>query len=71
MSMFHPAIQTWFDSTFSAPTEVQQKAWLSIMKGKHTLLAAPTGSGKTLAAFLASIDSLLKTGLFVSNPETH
>ncbi|HIO92588.1 MAG TPA: DEAD/DEAH box helicase [Leucothrix mucor] len=60
---FHPAVQSWFNKTFDAATDVQNQAWASITKNQHTLLAAPTGSGKTLAAFLASIDSLIKHGL--------
>ena len=60
---FHPAVKTWFDTTFSAPTDVQSLAWPAIRAGSHTLLAAPTGSGKTLAAFLAAIDNLIQEGL--------
>ena len=60
---FHPAVKTWFEGTFDAPTDVQRDAWPAIAAGRHTLLAAPTGSGKTLAAFLAAIDSLVREGL--------
>ncbi len=60
---FHPALQSWFDERFGAPTAVQAEAWPAIASGRHTLLAAPTGSGKTLAAFLAAIDSLVREGL--------
>ncbi|MCA9752714.1 MAG: DEAD/DEAH box helicase, partial [Gemmatimonadetes bacterium] len=56
--MFSRATQTWFDSSFVAPTDVQRRGWHVIRGGGHALLVAPTGSGKTLAAFLAAIDSL-------------
>lgn len=59
---FHPAVQNWFNQTFSQATEVQVQSWSSIAQGQHTLLAAPTGSGKTLAAFLSAIDQLVKEG---------
>jgi|TARA_B110000467_G_C18053987_1_gene332671 ATP-dependent Lhr-like helicase len=35
----------------------------SLLKKKHTLIAAPTGSGKTLATFYAAIDDLITLGL--------
>jgi ATP-dependent Lhr-like helicase len=60
---FHPAVARWFQTTFSAPTAPQAEAWPAIRAGRHTLIAAPTGSGKTLAAFLAAIDSLVRTGV--------
>ncbi|MEE9444040.1 MAG: DEAD/DEAH box helicase [Cocleimonas sp.] len=60
---FHPAIQNWFSKTFKNATDVQEQSWDSIVKGQHTLLAAPTGSGKTLAAFLSSINKLIIEGL--------
>ena len=70
--IFHPAVQTWFQKTFSAPTPAQAEAWPAIKEGKHTLVAAPTGSGKTLAAFLSAIDDLVKEGLERGLPdETH
>ena len=52
--------QTWFRTTFGAPTHVQTEAWEQIEKGKNALVIAPTGSGKTLAAFLHSIDRLMR-----------
>ncbi|MGH6942450.1 DEAD/DEAH box helicase, partial [Hypericibacter sp.] len=61
--LFHPAVATWFDRRFGAPTAAQAEAWPAIQAGHHTLIAAPTGSGKTLAAFLAAIDSLVRQGL--------
>jgi ATP-dependent Lhr-like helicase len=60
---FHPAVQTWFDRRFGAPTPAQTRAWPAIQAGRHTLIAAPTGSGKTLAAFLAAIDLLVREGM--------
>ncbi|MFC4310093.1 DEAD/DEAH box helicase [Steroidobacter flavus] len=59
---FHPAVDAWFNSRFSAPTPAQADAWPAIQSGKHVLIAAPTGSGKTLAAFLAAIDELIREG---------
>ncbi len=61
--MFHPAVATWFDRNFPAPTAAQAEAWPAIQAGRHTLIAAPTGSGKTLAAFLAAIDGLVRQGV--------
>ncbi|HYL05207.1 MAG TPA: DEAD/DEAH box helicase, partial [Thermoanaerobaculia bacterium] len=60
---FHPAVAAWFAARFGSPTEPQERAWPSIMAGRHTLIAAPTGSGKTLAAFLAAIDQLVRSAL--------
>lgn len=57
---FHPAVRSWFEASFGAPTPCQREAWPAIRAGRHTLIAAPTGSGKTLAAFLAVIDALLR-----------
>ena len=62
LQLFHPAVSSWFEETFQAPTQCQEQAWPSIKNRKHTLIAAPTGSGKTLAAFLASIDDLIRKG---------
>ncbi|HKU78661.1 MAG TPA: DEAD/DEAH box helicase, partial [Rhodanobacteraceae bacterium] len=63
MHTFHPAVSTWFDQTFAAPTEAQREAWPAIRAGRNVLIAAPTGSGKTLAAFLAAIDELVHAGV--------
>ncbi len=60
---FHPAVWNWFTRQFAAPTEPQLRAWPSIQKRQHTLIAAPTGSGKTLAAFLSAIDDLVRQGI--------
>jgi ATP-dependent Lhr-like helicase len=60
---FHPAVRSWFERTFAAPTAAQSAAWPLIATGQHVLIAAPTGSGKTLAAFLAVIDELVRTAL--------
>jgi ATP-dependent Lhr-like helicase len=61
--LFHPAVASWFDRRFGAPTPAQAQAWPDIQAGHHSLIAAPTGSGKTLAAFLAAIDSLVRQGV--------
>jgi ATP-dependent Lhr-like helicase len=72
LDSFHPAVGTWFNRTFSAPTEPQVRAWPAIQAGRHVLVAAPTGSGKTLAAFLAAIDALVRHGLKAGlTDETH
>src|SRR5690348_14767085 len=63
MHTFHPAVFTWFEQTFAAPTEAQREAWPAIRAGRNVLIAAPTGSGKTLAAFLAAIDELVHAGV--------
>ena len=60
---FHPAVASWFEKRFGAPTEPQARAWPEIKAGRHTLIAAPTGSGKTLAAFLSAIDDLARRAL--------
>ncbi|HLF30529.1 MAG TPA: crosslink repair DNA glycosylase YcaQ family protein, partial [Xanthomonadales bacterium] len=57
--MFHPAVQSWFDSAFSAATPVQVSAWERIQGDNDVLIAAPTGSGKTFAAFLCAINQLV------------
>ncbi|MGH7269705.1 MAG: DEAD/DEAH box helicase, partial [Polyangiaceae bacterium] len=59
----HPAVASWFESAFGAPTEAQARGWPEIQAGRHTLIAAPTGSGKTLAAFLCAIDALVRQGV--------
>ena len=55
----HPAVRTWFEGAFAAPTTAQAKGWPAIASGRSTLLLAPTGSGKTLTAFLCAIDKLM------------
>jgi ATP-dependent helicase Lhr and Lhr-like helicase len=62
LDLFSAVARGWFRSTFSSPTEVQERGWARIAEGSHTLLCAPTGSGKTLAAFLWSIDRLGAAG---------
>jgi ATP-dependent helicase Lhr and Lhr-like helicase len=57
---FHPAVRTWFERKFGAPTDAQVEGWPRIRGGADVLVSAPTGSGKTMAAFLAGIDALLK-----------
>jgi len=63
LNHFHPAVASWFEQRFGAPTEPQARAWPEIKAGRHTLIAAPTGSGKTLAAFLSAIDDLVRQAL--------
>ena len=63
LTHFHPAVASWFEKRFGAPTEPQARAWPEIRAGRHTLIAAPTGSGKTLAAFLSAIDDLVRQAL--------
>ena len=60
LDSFHPAVRTWFERKFRAPTEAQALGWPEIFSGRDTLISAPTGSGKTLAAFLVSIDRLIR-----------
>ena len=60
LKSFHPAVRTWFERKFAAPTEAQARGWPEIVAGRDTLIAAPTGSGKTLAAFLVAIDRLMR-----------
>ncbi|MCA9188223.1 MAG: DEAD/DEAH box helicase, partial [Planctomycetales bacterium] len=59
LQYFQPALRTWFQEVFPAPTAAQMAAWPAIARGEHTLLLAPTGSGKTLAAFLVAIDRIM------------
>ena len=66
---FHPAVRTWFERTFEAPTEAQARGWAEIARGRDTLISAATGSGKTLAAFLASIDDLVQKAYGEGLPE--
>ena len=63
LDRFHPAVRSWFERQFEAPTEAQRRGWPAIHERSHTLIAAPTGFGKTLAAFLAAIDTLVRQGL--------
>jgi ATP-dependent helicase Lhr and Lhr-like helicase len=55
---FSPVTQAWFESTFQAPTPVQNEAWAKVAGGHNVLVVGPTGSGKTLAGFLWAIDRL-------------
>lgn len=59
LARLSPATRAWFEATFRAPTQAQQRAWPAVVRHESTLLVAPTGSGKTLAAFLCAIDRLL------------
>ena len=58
LEVFSPAVRSWFQTSFEAPTRAQRGGWNAIAAGDHTLVLAPTGSGKTLAAFLWAIDRL-------------
>ena len=58
LDLFSPLTRGWFEGSFRAPTEVQERGWESVARGRHTLMSAPTGSGKTLAAFLWCLDRL-------------
>ncbi|MCK9487123.1 MAG: DEAD/DEAH box helicase [Dehalococcoidia bacterium] len=60
LDLLHPAVRTWFERRFGAPTDAQSAGWPAIEAHRDVLLAAPTGSGKTLAAFLVGIDSLVR-----------
>ena len=59
LALFHPAVRTWFRSSFGAPTDAQVQGWAALARGESTLILAPTGSGKTLAAFLSCLNRLL------------
>ncbi|MGH7986504.1 MAG: DEAD/DEAH box helicase [Candidatus Binataceae bacterium] len=64
MDGFHPAVRTWFERRFNAPSRVQELGWPVIRASQHApghdvLLCAPTGSGKTLAAFMWAINRLV------------
>jgi ATP-dependent helicase Lhr and Lhr-like helicase len=63
LAAFHPALAAWFREELGTPTPAQERAWDSIRRRRHTLVAAPTGSGKTLAAFLAALDELVREAL--------
>ncbi|MEJ2086520.1 MAG: DEAD/DEAH box helicase, partial [Acidobacteriota bacterium] len=59
LDVFQPTVASWFRARIGEPTDVQQRAWPQIARGRHVLVTAPTGSGKTLTAFLWSINQLL------------
>ena len=61
---FHPAVRSWFERRFAAPSRAQELGWPVIGAANETpgfdvLLCAPTGSGKTLAAFMWAINGLV------------
>ncbi len=61
---FHPAVRSWFERRFTAPSRAQELGWpvigaASSSPGFDVLLCAPTGSGKTLAAFMWAINGLV------------
>ena len=59
LKAFTGPTRTWFEASFSKPTQAQSLGWPAIASGDHTLIHAPTGSGKTLAAFLWTLDRIL------------
>ena len=59
LALFHPAVRTWFTTTFHEPTRPQALGWPVIARGDSTLIVAPTGTGKTLTAFLWCIERLM------------
>jgi ATP-dependent helicase Lhr and Lhr-like helicase len=59
LAEFNPAVRSWFEAVFAAPTRPQSLGWVPISRGESTLLCAPTGSGKTLAAFLWCLNKLM------------
>src|SRR5262249_52628680 len=60
--LFHPAVQSWFESRFGEPTPPQRDGWPLIHAGENLLIAAPPGSGSAPAAFLPAIDGLVRQG---------
>src|SRR5256714_15624741 len=58
-SLFHPAVEQWFTTSFDAATRAQTLGWPAIANGDWTLIFAPTGSGKTLTAFLWALERLM------------
>ncbi len=69
LASFHPAVARWFETEIGTPSPPQRDGWPKILRGEHTLIAAPTGSGKTLAAFMCAIDALVQEGLRAELPE--
>jgi ATP-dependent Lhr-like helicase len=64
LAEFHPAVRTWFERRFDAPSRAQELGWPVIgaantAPGFDVLLCAPTGSGKTLAAFMWAVNGLV------------
>lgn len=59
LSLFHPLVRQWFTERVGAPTDIHERAWPEIARGKHVLVTVPTGSGKTLTAFLWAINGFL------------
>ncbi len=63
LSLFHERIRQWFSEKVGTPTDIQEKAWPEIARGRHVLVTAPTGCGKTLAAFLWGLNQLITGAL--------
>ena len=64
----HPALRSWFEERFTAPSEIQRKALPLTLAGQSTLILAPTGSGKTLAAFLSVLSELAREAASAALP---
>src|SRR3984893_9271301 len=58
LELFSAPAREWFSDSFATPTEVQERGWRAVARGRHTLMTAPTGSGKALAAFFWCLDRL-------------
>jgi len=69
LTSFHPAVRTYFEARFGAPTEVQARAFDVLHRDRHAVISAPTGSGKTLAAFLVAIDAILREAITRTLPD--
>src|SRR3954466_6163359 len=69
LPLFHPIVADWFVEQFGSATDAQAQSWPAILRGEHTLVAAPPASGKTPAAFLASIDALFRQAIENNLPD--
>jgi len=54
----HPVLSDWFNTQYSALSEIQKRALPHTLNAENTLILAPTGSGKTFAAFLSVLSQL-------------
>ena len=62
MSRFSPATQSWFDTSFTAPTAAQSGAWEAIGAGSNALVdhgttgfLAPPGASATFLDYVARL----------------